>query len=81
MNIFYRLGALILVAALLVPDAFSQMQISENGRGEVLLFPFYSAASGEETSFVIHNHESHAKALYLRFREGLSGVDVLSFNW
>lgn len=77
---FLRRGVVVLVVALSGADAHSQMQLSEDGRGEVLLFPFYSAASGEETSFVIHNHESHAKALYLRFREGLSGAEVLSFN-
>ena len=73
-------GAAILALVLTASDAQSQMRLSENGRGEVLLFPFYSAASGEETSFVIQNHESHAKALYLRFREGLSGAEVLAFN-
>lgn len=77
---FLKRGAVALAVALSGADAHSQMQLSEDGRGEVLLFPFYSAASGEQTSFVIHNHESHAKALYLRFREGLSGAEVLSFN-
>ena len=77
---FLKRGVVVLVVALSGADAHGQMQLSGDGRGEVLLFPFYSAASGEETSFVIHNHESHAKALYLRFREGLSGAEVLSFN-
>ena len=75
-----RCKSLILLLTLLSPEALSQMQLSDDGRGEVLLFPFYSAASGEETNFVIHNHESHAKALYLRFREGLSGAEVLAFH-
>ena len=75
-----RSSALAVALSLSMPEAVGQMQLSEDGRGEVLIFPFYSAASGEETSFVIHNHESHAKALYLRFREGLSGAQVLSFN-
>ena len=69
-----------LFVLLLSSQAFAQMRLSDDGQGEVLIFPFYSAASGEESSFIIRNHTSHAKALYLRFREGLSGAEVLSFN-
>lgn len=61
-------------------QAMAQMRLSEDGTGEVLIFPFYSAASGEESSFVIRNHTDHAKGVYLRFREGLAGAEVLSFN-
>ena len=56
------------------------VRLSDDGQGEVLIFPFYSAASREESHFVIRNHEAHAKALHLRFREGLSGAEVLAFN-
>ena len=58
----------------------AQMRLSESGHGEVLIFPFYSATPGEETELTITNHRNHAKAVTLRFREGLAGTEVLGFH-
>ena len=50
-----------------VPFAFfshvtdAQMRLSDSGHGEVLIFPFYSAAPGERTELTITNHRNHAK--------------------
>ena len=78
----HHLSALLVLMQLcaLPFEAAGQMRLSGDGKGEVLIFPFYSAASGEESNFVIRNHTDDAKALYLRFREGLGGSEVLAFN-
>ena len=47
-----RSNALAVALSLSMPEAVGQMQLSEDGRGEVLIFPFYSAASGEETAVI-----------------------------
>lgn len=58
----------------------SAVELSRDGRGDVLLYPFYSAEGGNDTYISVANNTDQAKALRVRFREGLANEEVLSFN-
>ena len=61
-------------------SAAAQMELSTDGTGDVLIFPYYSVSGGEWTEFAIHNGSDHSKALGLRVREGLGGNDAIDFH-
>lgn len=80
MKIVSKVLAVAFVLMTSVQPSFAQMRLSSTGAGEVLIFPYYTAANGNQTDFVIYNTSPYSKALYLRFREGLSGAEVIGFN-
>lgn len=75
----YFFSLFVLCSVFLADGTSAQMRVAESGRGEVLIFPFYSATQSNKTEFTIRNHKDHAKAVALRFREGRAGAEVLSF--
>lgn len=60
--------------------ATSAVELSHDGRGDVLLYPFYSAEGGNDTYISVANNTDHPKALRVRFRQGVDNAEVLSFN-
>ena len=56
------------------------VSVSANGRGQALIFPYYTVESGQTTTLSITNHTDRAKALVVSFRESLNGRPVLTFN-
>jgi hypothetical protein len=54
--------------------------INDKGTGQVLVFPYYTANSGNDTLFSIVNSTADGKALKVRFHEGHDGRAVLDFN-
>ncbi|MEE4202845.1 MAG: hypothetical protein V2I45_04400, partial [Halieaceae bacterium] len=62
------------------PACFAQMYLNEQGRGEALLFPFYSAQNGNTTTVSISNTTSDAKAVSISIHEAKNGMQVLDFN-
>lgn len=58
----------------------SAVELSLDGRGDVLLYPFYSAEGGNDTYVSVANNTDQPKALRVRFREGRANKEVLSFN-
>ncbi|MBS0319620.1 MAG: hypothetical protein JSR18_03695 [Proteobacteria bacterium] len=59
------------------------VEISDNGTGQVLIFPYYSIANGPpafSTLITITNTTPNVKALRVRAREGRTGVPVAELN-
>ena len=51
-----------------------------NGRGQVLLYPYYTVNKGQQTLLSVTNTATVAQAAKVRFREGYNGRTVLDFN-
>jgi hypothetical protein len=56
------------------------MYLNPEGTGEVLLFPYYNAQNGNQTSMSIVNTNSEPKAVKVRFMEYVNSQEVLDFN-
>jgi hypothetical protein len=69
-----------LVGAAATALAQDEMHINERGLGEVLIYPFYSAANGNDTYIHVVNTTSFAKAVKVRFIESQNSREVLDFN-
>ncbi|MGJ8662174.1 MAG: hypothetical protein ACSHWU_00930 [Marinicella sp.] len=62
-----------------VPNAWSVQQ-NHNGKGEVLIYPYYTVNNNLNTLYSVVNTTPDSKAIRLRFLEGDIGLEVLSFN-
>ena len=58
------------VACGLAPSTGNTVALSEDGRGQVLLFPYYAARDGFDTLISVVNTRSAPKAVKLSFYEG-----------
>ena len=56
------------------------MHISENGTGQVLLFPYYTARSGNVSLMSLVNTTTQGKAVRVTVREARGGFVVAQFN-
>jgi len=56
------------------------MFINPEGKGEVLVFPFYDGENGNATNFHIVNTTDDVKAVKVRFLEYKNSQEVLDFN-
>ncbi len=63
-----------------VDQQTSRVKLSDNGMGDVLLFPYYTVNGGFNTLLSLTNTTDQAKALRLRFREAANGREVFSSN-
>jgi hypothetical protein len=54
--------------------------LSEDGTGQVLLYPYYTVRGGTDTLITLVNSTSRAKAVKVRFLEGMNSKEVLDFN-
>jgi hypothetical protein len=54
--------------------------LSEQGTGQVLIYPYYTVQGGMDTYMSIVNTTSAAKAVKVRFIEGKNSREVLDFN-
>jgi hypothetical protein len=54
--------------------------LSENGTGQVLLYPYYTVQGGYDTYVSVVNTTSRAKAVKVRFIEAKASAEVLDFN-
>jgi len=54
--------------------------LGSGGRGQVLLFPYYTVNANNNTLVSIVNSSGQAKALRVRFAEGQNGRDALSLD-
>ena len=60
--------------------ASAAVHLSDNGQGQVLIYPYYTTRAGHDTYLSVLNSTALSKALKIRFSEGKSGRDVLNFN-
>ena len=72
--------AALLGGAVSVTAQQQSMYINEGGLGEVLVYPFYSAANGNDTYVQIVNTTTDVKAVKVRFIEARNSTEVLDFN-
>lgn len=73
----------ILSAAILVASGIGSVQavnLSQDGTGEVLIFPYYTTNGGHKTLLSVVNTTEETKAVKVRFREGMNSREVLDFN-
>ncbi|MCX7553061.1 hypothetical protein OS175_04160 [Marinicella sp. S1101] len=56
------------------------VNLSTDGSGQVLLFPYYNVKGGYNSIYSVVNNSDEAKAIKVRFREGVNLVPVLQFN-
>ncbi len=88
MNTFTRkalYAAIAGVAAIGVASTAKAVNISADGLGQVLIYPYYTVrnnASGlpYNTLLSVVNTTASVKAVKVRFREGRNSVEVLDFN-
>ena len=81
MKILRGIAALLLAALVLHCEA---MQQDPDGRGEVLIYPYFTAQDSGGNAFNTYisvvNDDVPPKALRIRLREGRNGNEVASFN-
>lgn len=56
------------------------VHIDPDGRGQVLIYPYYTVNGGKTTLLTLVNTRDQAKAVRLRFRESRNGAEVMAFN-
>lgn len=56
------------------------INVNQDGLGEVLLYSLYTAEEGNVTNVSITNTTEYAKAVKVRFVEGVNSAEVLDFN-
>jgi hypothetical protein len=71
---------LLILFPLLCADMAQAVSLSNDGTGDVLIYPFYSVESGNDTYVSLVNQSDQAKAVRVRFRESMENHPVLSFN-
>ena len=56
------------------------MNVSQQGLGQVLLFPYYTVRNGYDTLLSVTNTSANTVVARVRFREALNGREVAAFN-
>ena len=76
--------SLALVAAIgsvgIAGTASAAVHLSDNGQGQVLIYPYYTTRAGNDTYLSVLNTTALSKALKIRFSEGKNGREVLDLN-
>ncbi len=58
----------------------SAVNVNPDGLGQVLLYPYYTTNGGKFTNVQVVNTTNEAKAVKVRFSEGVNTWEVLDFN-
>jgi hypothetical protein len=72
--------ALACATALSEDTAAQTMHVDSSGRGQVLIFPYYTVRNGTYSFVSLVNETNNAKALKVRVREAMGGRPVADFN-
>ncbi len=73
-------GITIILFVLINLTQAQAVQLSNNGSGEVLIFPYYTVNNNLNTIYSIINTTAEPKAIKINFYEADNGRDVMSFN-
>lgn len=65
---------------LLGAGTVAAVHLDPAGRGQVLIYPYYSAQDGAQSLLSIVNHQNTGKAVKLRLREARNGREVATLN-
>jgi hypothetical protein len=68
------------LAALAGVNAAQAVHVNPDGTGQVLVFPFYTVESGQDTYINLVNTTSDYKAVKVRILESMNSQEVLDFN-
>lgn len=66
--------------AMMMSAPAQALNVSQNGVGEVLLFPYYTAKNNFDTMFSVTNTTDKTAIFKIRFREALNSREVRDFN-
>lgn len=69
-----------LVVAAGMIDGAKALELSPDGTGQVLIYPYYTVNRNQQTVVSVVNATSVAKAVRVRFLEGYNAREVLDFN-
>jgi hypothetical protein len=69
-----------LIAATGMADRAHALQLSSDGAGQVLIYPYYTVNGQQQTIISVVNGTNVAKAVRVRFLEGYNAREVLDFN-
>lgn len=72
--------AIALAATLGAAASAHAVNVDQNGLGQVLLYPVYTAEEGNVTAVHVTNTTDAYKAVKVRFVEGMNSQEVLDFN-
>lgn len=72
--------AVALAATLGAAASAHAVNVDQNGLGQVLLYPVYTAEEGNVTAVHVTNTTNTYKAVKVRFVEGMNSQEVLDFN-
>lgn len=76
---FAAVAALALAAVAVAPPA-TAVNLSPNGLGQVLIYPYYTVNANQQTLLSVVNTTAVGKVVKVRFREAYNGRAVLQFN-
>ncbi len=60
--------------------AATAVNLNQDGLGQVLLYPYFTTNGGHQTHVMVVNTTNQAKAVKVRFKEGVNSWEVLDFN-
>lgn len=66
--------------AMMMAAPAAAMNVSQNGVGQVLLFPYYTVKNGFDTVVSVVNTSDKTAVFKIRFREALNSREVRDFN-
>ena len=75
-----RKSVLTLGIVMTLSHTASAVYLNPQGRGEVLIYPYYTVKNSNSTLLSITNPTGDGKAIKVRFLEGHDGRDTLDFN-
>jgi hypothetical protein len=75
-----KMKKIITILVMLTSIQSQGVQLSEDGTGQVLIFPYYTVNNDFNSLLTITNATERAKALRVRFREAANSREVFTFN-
>lgn len=69
-----------LAGAVGIASTANAVNLNPDGLGQVLIYPYYTTNGGNDTLMSVVNSTDEAKAVKVRYLEGLNSQEVLDFN-
>lgn len=74
------LSLLAVAIGLSLVSAAQAVHVDRGGRGQALIYPYYSVQNGQQTLLSVTNTSSAAQVMKVRIKEGYNNRDALEFN-
>ncbi len=69
-----------LLTGLLISISASGIELSDNGEGDAIIFPFYTVENEHKTNFKVTNNTMSVKSVKILFYESFLEIPTLDFN-